>query len=158
MADFIPPALKRFRASTLSIAFPVFIIAAPIGVLIPMHGFADALYNWRAVCAGLIAGAVTGLLYSFVTVVLNPAAFSNKGIYSHSFWGMKLRFLQWDDILQIRRFKLLNLTWLRIYSKTSKNVLWLPLFQSRPTEFLHEIGRFAPADSPIRNFLKPRNA
>jgi len=160
MAAFIPSELKRFRTSIVAGTISIFLIVAVftfIGGSL-RHGFVDTLLNWRNLLhTYLFLSAPLSLFSSLMLSLFNPVAFSNEGIYGYSVNGKKILLL-WEGILQVRKFTLLNLTWLRIYSKADKNVLWLPLFQARPAEFLHEIGKLAPADSPIRNFLKPKNA
>lgn len=159
MANFIPPALKKFRGSIISGTIFVFLLAVAGAFVfeISVHGFADTIRHWPIfVGASLFWGAPVSLFSVLALVLLNPVAFSNEGIYGYSVWGTKC-FLHWEDIQQARRFKLFNLTWLRIYSKANKNVLWLPLFQSQPAEFMREIGKFAPPGSPIRNHLRPIN-
>ena len=159
MANFIPPTLKKFRGSIISGTIFVFLVAAVftcIGIVI-RHGFADILRHWRVLVSTILfVTAPLSFLLSLAFILLYSVAFSNEGIYSYSVLGTKC-FLRWDDILQVRRFKLLNLTYLRIYSKADKNVLWLPLFQSQPAEFMREIGKFAPPGCPIRNHLRPIN-
>lgn len=160
MADFIPPNLKRFRSSIFSCAIFIFVggtVFICIGTIL-LDGFAGTLHHWRLLLGiSLFLSLPFSFVYSLALAVLSPpVAFSNDGIYAFSFSGKK-RFLRWENILQIRRFRLFNLAYLRIYSKVNKDILWIPLFQSRPVEFLHEIGKFAPGDSPIRYFLKPGN-
>jgi hypothetical protein len=159
MSDFNPPTLKKFRGSIKSCFIFIF-LSGMAGVCIIqffLHGFAHALRYWRIILSGLLfVGAPICILQALILVLLNPVAFSNEGIYDYSVLGKK-RLLRWEDILEVRRFKLINLTWLRIYSKVNKSVLWLPLFQSKPTEFVREIAKFAPPNSPIRNHLSPGN-
>jgi hypothetical protein len=159
MADFIPPTLKKFRASILSGAIFILLLSATgtcVGVIL-LRGFADVLHRLHILVGGLLfVDAPLSFLFSLALVLKAPVAFSNEGIYGYSVRGTKC-FLPWKDILQVRRFRFLNLTYLRIYSKVNKNVLWLALFQSQPIEFIHEIGKFAPSDSPIRNHLRPIN-
>ncbi len=177
MADFIPPGLKRFRTSIVAGAIAMFLLTVVFTFIggIWLHGFDVTVNNWRYLLRTyLVLSAPLSFFSSLMLARLNPVAFSNGGIYGYTLRGKKFFFpwedipwedipwedipwedIPWEDILQARRFRFLNLRWLRIYSKTSKNVLWLPLFQSRPVEFLHEIGKFAPPDSPIRNHLRP---
>ena len=157
MADFIPSGLKKFRSSMTSGTIFLFllVIAGACILEISLNGFADGLRHWRIwVGVWLFVSAPLNFLFSLVLVLKAPVAFSNEGIYGYSVRGTKYFFI-WEDIRQVRRFRFLNLTYLRIYSKVDKKVLWLPLFQSRPVEFLHEIGKFAPPDGPIRNHLRP---
>jgi hypothetical protein len=159
MADFIPPGLKKFRASIKSGAFFILLLSATgtcIGLIL-LRGFADVLRHLHVlVGVWLFVDVPLSFLFGLALVLKAPVAFSNEGIYGYSVRGTKC-FLRWEDILQVRRFRFLNLTYLRIYSKVNKNALWLALFQSQPIEFMHEIGKFAPPDSPIRNHLHPIN-
>jgi hypothetical protein len=162
MASFIPPELKRFRAPIIPGAIFIFLLMVVftfVGtILLDGLGNTLTLRYWRILLGTyLFVGAPFSILGSLILVLRNPVAFSNHGIYAFSFSGKKC-FLRWEDILQVQRFKLLNLTWLRVYSKSSKHVLWLPLFHSHPAEFLHEIGELAPANSPVRYFLRPGNS
>ena len=77
---------------------------------------------------------------------------SSSGIHGHSFWGMR-HFLNWTEIIQVRRFKLGNLVYLRLYSGVDSRVIWFPLFQSPPIGFREEIRKFAPPNCPILNHL-----
>jgi hypothetical protein len=91
-------------------------------------------------------------LYSLIVALFFyrffSAWFSSDGIYGHLFWGVR-RFIRWQDIASVRRFSLLKLPWIRIYSGVDGKVTWLPLFQSRPFEFRQTIKEFAPFNSPI---------
>lgn len=78
--------------------------------------------------------------------------FSAEGIQGHSFWGSR-RFIRWQDIRQVRAFRLLHLRFLRLFSSADQKVTWIGLFPARPKIFSSEIQRLAPADSPVRKFV-----
>jgi hypothetical protein len=81
-----------------------------------------------------------------------PVALCSEGLYGHSVWGVR-RFIRWQDVAAVNRFRIINLRWLRIYSRVDKEVVWLAMFQSRPIEFHDEIRRLAPKGNPLLNHL-----
>lgn len=158
MAISIPSDVKRFRASIVSLFF-LCVIASVIGValgfcLILIHDGHVNLYKfWRTtytILPHFLICYFVGTLLLFLLIL--PVGFSSDGIYAHSFWGLR-RFIRWQDIVKIRKFRLFNLRWLRIYSGTDGKVTWLPLFLSSPIKFGDEIRKFAPSNSPLLNHL-----
>jgi hypothetical protein len=114
-----------------------------IGIVV-MEGFP---LDWVALAFAVGFALVCSIGQSFALSVLFPVAFSEDGIYGHSFWGRR-RFIRWQGIASVRKFRLLNLRWLRLYA-TDGEITWLALFQSRGTEFRQEVRRLAPPNSPV---------
>jgi hypothetical protein len=153
MADLIPPNVKQFRIAIIPMTIFIFVGSMGIALsgIIFEHGFANV--DWYFLMKGCVFfGLPCALLMAVMMCWLYPAGFSADGIYAHSSWG-KRRYINWLEIEKVRKFTIFNLRWLRIYSSVSGKVAWLPLFQSRPTEFRNEIQKFAPPDNPLLNHL-----
>jgi hypothetical protein len=158
MVNIIPPDLKRFKVSIVSLLLCGFITCCfgiVVGYLaILVHdGHVDVhrfLYTLRlSIFQILLCGViVTFLLY----VAIISVGLSVDGMYGSSVWGLR-RFIHWADIAKVRKFQFLNLNHLRIYSKADGKVTWLILNQANKKKFQDEIRKFAPPDSPILNFL-----
>jgi hypothetical protein len=147
MAISIPTNAKRFKVSVIWLSLWEFLVSAVLITCLIL--IQDGL---KTDARALIHAIIFVLFFSFVvgwiTSKVFPAWFSADGIYGHSFWGVR-RFVRWQDIASVRRFTLLKLPWIRIYSSIDGQVTWLPLFQSRPAEFQQIIKEFAPLNSPI---------
>jgi hypothetical protein len=92
------------------------------------------------------------VLWSWMISRLFPVWLSQKGIHGHSSWCVR-RFVAWQDIEKVRKFPFFNLPYLRVYSISNKQVIWLPLFLTRPTEFYQSIEKLAPPKSPVLAYL-----
>jgi hypothetical protein len=154
MANEMPPDIKQFKVSIFSLFF-FFIGGVFIGVVISFFiiGRTDLHRFLYVIEIGipfflLLVVIMASLLY----VITKPVGFSSDGIYASSQWGFR-RFIHWSEIAKVRKYRLLNLKFLKIYSSVDGKVTKLRLFQARKNEFRDEIRKFAPPDSPILNFL-----
>jgi hypothetical protein len=105
-----------------------------------------------AVPFGLFGLAPIALILAWVLSRCFSDIVSEEGIYGHSFWGVR-RFVRWQDVRQVRRFRALNLRFLRVYSSVDSAVTWIGSSWMHVPEFRREIERVSPSDSPIREFL-----
>lgn len=154
MTSRIPPNTKLFRAAVV----PMFICVFVLGALL-FNGFvmmSDGLsIDWSAFTIGAVASLPNAFVGAMALWYFFPAAFSVDGIYGHSFWGVR-RFIRWSDIVETRTFWLINLRYLRLYSKVDRSVTWVALFQSHKAEFRNEIVKLAPPQNPILKHLENR--
>ncbi|HEY5297514.1 MAG TPA: hypothetical protein VIK59_06290 [Verrucomicrobiae bacterium] len=155
MTNEFPSDVKRFSVSIISLFLFIFVGGCSISVIVGflLFGHNDLPRYFRAIKSGmpfllLLAVIITSLLY----VITKPVGFSSDGIYASSSWGFR-RFVRWSDIAKVRKHRLLNLKFLRIYSSGDGKVTTLRLFQARKKEFRDEIRKFAPPDSLVLNFL-----
>lgn len=159
----MPPDVKRFKVSIASLLLfqaP----GMPIGFVLGFCGhlpevIPDGHVDWYLVLrVAKFAAPLILLVYVIMTFLLYiifisfPTGLSPDGIYASSFWGFR-RLIRWSDIAKARKFTLLNLQYLLLYSSVDGQVTWLPLFISPKKEFQNEIRKFAPPDSPILKFL-----
>ncbi len=105
-------------------------------------------FSTQGMAVSAIGVVPSSLFFSWLMSLLYPVHVSEEGLRGHSVWGGRM-FCAWQDITEARKFRLINLRWLRIYSAKDRKVMWLPLFQSHEREFFEAIAQFAPADSPI---------
>jgi hypothetical protein len=146
MAFSIPSDCRKFRAAVAPMT--TFIFVGGMVILFIFIVIRDGFHFDQRVLAFVTGFALMfSIIYSFVLSLVFPAAFSLDGIYGHSFWGRR-RFVRWQDISSVRKFRLVSLRWLRVYS-TDERVIWLALFQSHGTEFRQEIRRLAPPSNPV---------
>jgi hypothetical protein len=147
MADPIPSDAKQFRTAVIPGAIFIFVLGVVLAGCLDMvnGGVADI---GPALVFEIVVAIPLSFLFSWLISVYFPVSFSQEGIHAYSFWGLP-RFIRWQDIATVRKFNLFNLTWLRLYSSTDRNVTWLSVFQSRPVEFQNEIRKFAPSNNPL---------
>lgn len=150
MTFSIPSDCRKFKPAVAPLFICTFVLAA-------LGGFAFVLmldgspFEHLALAVASAVVPVAALLLAWVFSFFFPVSFSGDGIYGHSFWGRQ-RLVRWQDIGSAQPFTLLNLHWLRIYTRDYSAVTWLALFQSHNAEFQQELRRLAPAGNPI---LKP---
>ena len=93
------------------------------------------------------------LVFTLAISFLFPSFICASGIYGHSFLGGR-RHLGWAGIVQVKKARVANLVYLRLYDKEGRAVMWLPLFQSPGAAFRNEIRKFAPPGHPILSHVK----
>jgi len=161
MAKSITPETKQFRIAIMPGFIFVFIggmsgaLLLAFGLIIFNEGLTAIRWSTFLIAGALVTvfwGIPASFLWALMIKRFFPLSVSPDGICGHSFWGRQC-FIRWPDFAVIRRFNLVNLPYLRIYSRTDKKVIWLPMFQSRPAEFREAILKVAPPASPILNHL-----
>ncbi len=164
MTPPIPPDAKRFRVGI--IPGIIFVSTGGLGFGYPLgialilikHRFAVNWMSLLKVIAFSIPIVIPLILslaftWAFTMFLLFPSYVSSSGIHGHSFWGVR-RFIAWSDIVRAKKFNLMNLAYICLYSASNASILWFPLFQSPHVEFVNEIVKFAPPNSPIRDHLR----
>jgi ABC-type dipeptide/oligopeptide/nickel transport system permease component len=158
MAIQIPPDVKKFKVSIMSLVL-CSIITCIIGIVVGFvvvafqHGSIDFPRFWKILKIEMplnLSGFVILTFYLYLVII--PTGISSDGIYARSLLGFR-RHIRWADFAKIRKFTLLNLQYLLIYSSIDGKATSLPLFQARKKEFWDEIRKFVPPDSPILKFL-----
>lgn len=163
MTPPIPPDARRFRMRIIPSMIFISVGGLCLGYLFGIalilikHQFA---INWMSLLKripftipiAILAALVLSFIWSSILALLFPSYISSNGIHGHSLWSGRC-FIAWADITRAKKFNLMNLTYVRLYSGSNATTLWLPLFQSPRVEFLKEIAKFAPPNSPIRDYL-----
>jgi hypothetical protein len=159
MANPIPLDEKRFKVSILSLLLYSG-MACCIGIVV---GYLAILFHdnhvdlqrfLHAVLLSIFPILLCGVIVTFLMYIATISmGFSADGIYGGSFFGLR-RFIRWTDIAKVKKFSLLNLKYLRIYSMADGKVTWLILNQAHKKEFFDEMRKFAPPESPVLQFLK----
>ncbi|MDB5334674.1 MAG: hypothetical protein JWN70_293, partial [Planctomycetaceae bacterium] len=131
--------------------------AVPIALSIVIYEEFSRLNFLRLVgmiASVLIALPIVALLIvgvnKYLTVEVNPIR-----IRSSNQWGWYSD-LPWADIAKIRPINFSGLTFMRLYSKTSRKVLWIPLFLTNMDQFLELALEFTEPDNPLHQFADAR--
>ncbi len=98
----------------------------------------------------IIVALVTSLASSMVKV-------SRDGITGSTFWGIKSIFVAWDDIDTVKPIRLFGTRWLRLFCKSIKRPLWIPLFLKYMSEFQKRVMHHTNEGNPIREYLDESN-
>ena len=159
MVTPIPPDARRFRMAVIPSTIFIFVAGFILGhvggisLLLIEHG---THVNWAAVSKIVLLSIPAMLLFAFVWALvlrlLFPSYVSSAGVHGHSFWGTRA-YLGWPDMARAKKFRLGNLVYLRLYSKTGETIIWFPLFLSPPAGFVTEIRKSAPPNHPILSHL-----
>lgn len=111
---------------------------------------------WRLlttiVCYSLPALLGYSFVMGLILSLLFPCRIASNGIYGYSFGGTR-GYLGWADIASVKKGRLGNLHFLRLFDNAGHDFIWLPLFQSRRVEFENEIRRLAPPNHPVLSQL-----
>ncbi len=151
MSVRIPPDCRKLRAASKPLTLFLLIVALP-GLFCVVLILDGLRFDPFALIIASVFVLVISPLMALLMSHYYSASFSSEGIYGHSFWGLR-RFVYWRDVVDVRRFRLLNLPWLRVYT-TDSRVTWVALFQADKTEFRREIERLAPTGHPVLNHLR----
>jgi heme/copper-type cytochrome/quinol oxidase subunit 4 len=148
----LPADCRKFR---LKVA-PLFVFALAISQL-ALFCFVFATSglrsNWLVVALGSFVIALLSLGAAWLLSYLMPDVVVSEGVYGHSTWGRR-RFARWEDIALVEVYRLFQLSYLRLHSKSDEKVTWIGLFHEGADEFLHEIKKMAPHDCPIQPFVE----
>jgi len=100
-----------------------------------------------------VAYAVSALL-SFCKVQV-----SQDGISGFNFWGGITRraFVRWDEIEEVRPIRFFGLRYLRLFCKSIKKPLWIPLFLNNVNEFQKLVIQYSNEGNDIRGHLDESN-
>lgn len=148
----IPSDCRKFKAAVIPLFLCVLLLSI-VGLFCVVLISGEWHFDRLEMAGATVFVLVCSPLMAWLLSVGYPASFSADGVYGHSFWGTR-SFVRWQDIAVARTFRLLNLRWLRIYTTDYSKVVWLALFQSHKAEFLQEIQRLAPVDSPVFKHLQ----
>jgi hypothetical protein len=74
------------------------------------------------------------------------------GVRGYDFWG-RYHFVDWREMEKVEHRRVLNLTFLRIFYRSGKSPLWLPLFLKKREQFSSAVARLAPEDNPLKDYL-----
>jgi hypothetical protein len=109
-------------------------------------------FDRTAIGFGLLVCLPLAWVVSWILSRCFPDIVSTDGIQGHSFWRLR-RSVRWQDIKEVRDFRLFHLRFLRLCSGQDQKVTWIALFQARAQDFRRKIQRLAPSDSPILRFV-----
>lgn len=105
---------------------------------------------------GLLGGAVTGLVFTWLAIVLFQVYVGPSGVRSYNFWGV-YRTVAWSDINSVSRFNLLWLCYLVVKKEGACSIL-VPLFLSEKQRFLESIKAYAGGENPLVRALEEGSA
>ena len=154
VANTIPSDAKIFRSAVIPmfIWLFVFVMILLLCVILALDGH----IIWRVFLKTILIVVLPLLIITtWVFYFAFPVGISSSGIYGHSIWGFR-RFIGWQDIARVKKIRVLNLEWLRIYSAVNGKVTWLAHFQKEPTKFIEEIHKQAPPNNTVLTFLKTK--
>jgi hypothetical protein len=99
-----------------------------------------------------ITGASLLMLFAALINKFFYVEVRESGVRGYDFWG-RYRFVDWREMEKIEHRRVLNLTFLRIFYRSGKSPLWLPLFLKKREQFSSDIVRMAPEDNPLKNYF-----
>jgi hypothetical protein len=140
--------LVYFFAGGTAVGFPL-----ALCVLLALFGLDLSVV---ALFGGLLVG---GLVHGLISVAnayflafCFPTRLSAERVFGYSVWGTP-RSLRWQEISEVRPFRLLNIRFLRLYPGSRTSPTWIVMNLADRTAFENEVCRLAPSDSPIRPHL-----
>ena len=144
-------ALTTFGALCILVVCMAFFIAdlSRLSALYAVEG-TFYFFLWIAflmICC-FVASSLTAL--SKVTISLD-------GITGSTFWGIKSTFVPWDDIDRVKPISLFGTRWLRLFGKSLKRPLWIPLFLKNMSEFQKHVMHCSKEGNPIRKYIDESN-
>lgn len=100
---------------------------------------------------GLVVQAVlVSAAIAYYTITVRP-----DGIYGYS-TGIRYHDQPWSDIAAIRPINCAGLKYIRLYSKTTSKVMWIPFFLTDFNRFLELAIEFTDSDNPLNQFARTR--
>lgn len=154
MRKRISEETKAFRlaAPKIFLFYLMFCVPAYFIAVLGIEGCVYRQVDWVGFHFGLLCEIIVCFFFAWLLFFAFPIGISSKGLHAHSVWGFK-RFIAWKDIKSVRTFRLLNLLWLRIYSKSNSRVTYLSLFLQDPKEVLKEMKKNTSARNPVVVFF-----
>lgn len=135
------------------VIFPV--LNAVPAILSPHFGWT---YFWKTYPFGAAAITIVFAPAMFAYVRLWRTRVSPAGLSGSNAWGWPLT-VPWRSIDQVKPFPLPGLPSLRVYSKETRLVLWLPLFLNDFPRFVELVEQYAGSNHPltvaVRQHLPP---
>ena len=139
--------MKTFYPSFFSVFPWLFLggyaLALPGLAVLSRFGLPPSAFAWALPSGALLAVPLT------LMIVLSERVRSDAdGLRAADVWGLR-RSMSWADIHAVKRFRMLNVQWLRLFPADGTRPLWLPIFLSRRDSFLAAVKETAPADHPL---------
>src|SRR5438093_1557027 len=120
--------IKVFRAAVVPTFLTIAALGLPLYFCMMLLEF--GLQDISGLFIGAAGGALAGFLYTWGITLCFTLKLAPEGVYGHSFWGVR-RFIRWQDIGEVRPFRLLNLRYLRLYGAGKSSPTWIALFLAR---------------------------
>lgn len=108
----------------------------------------DPRFAWSSFAIACGSGIVLSFLLAWLLSLMYPTKLDSEGVHGYSFLGLR-SFVLWTDIESVRGFRLLNLKYIKLYSKQTGRVTWLGLFPADQTAFWKAIKDFCPSENPL---------
>lgn len=145
---------QAFRLRFMPFALSQFVPGAWSFLLLLWQGPQE----WRIWLTVLLALKVTGggVLVAAIVSRCFPVIANARGLRARNFWG-QAREVAWEDISEVKPIRWLIWTdFVRISTKESRNIVWLPLFLREQNAFEDKIKQWAPLENPLRVFFENR--
>jgi len=82
---------------------------------------------------------------------------SQDGVSGSTVWGIKGIFVTWDDIEKVKPIRLFGLRYLRLFYRSKKMPLWIPLFLNNVNEFQKLVMQYSNEGNVIRGYIDESN-
>ena len=116
----------------------------------------DAVHGTFYIFLCMISLIIAALAVSALTTFFKVKV-SQEGISGSTFWGVKHIYITWNDIKRVKPIRLFGLRWLRLFCKSIKRPLWIPLFLKNMSEFQKLVMQYSDEGNPIREHLDESN-
>ncbi|MFN7140250.1 MAG: hypothetical protein ACK4UN_13020 [Limisphaerales bacterium] len=142
----------RFRIAIWPLAMWTWVFGMVGFLFFVAFDFSSGIY-WPGVGLGMIGGSLIAFAGSIVIVWFCPHHISAEGLQGYSVWGTR-RFIRWEGVDCVKRLRLGNLVWLRLFSRENGKVIWLPLFIYDREAFCACLEKYSVAESIKRHFSR----
>jgi hypothetical protein len=145
-------ALMTFGALCISVIWIIGLLFTNLSRLNAFDAVHGTFYLFLWMTSLLICCFVASSL-----TALGKMKVSSEGISGNTFWGIKSTFVAWDDIETVKHIRLFGARWLRLFCKSVKRPLWIPLFLKNMSEFQKLVIHYSKEGNPIREYLDESN-
>jgi hypothetical protein len=99
-----------------------------------------------------LIGSIIALFFNYLMIRFFKITINSEGIRGYNFWG-KYYFIEWESITETKHIRVVGLKYLRVFSKSIKRPLWVPLFLNNMEKFKKDIQEFVPENNPMSLFF-----
>jgi len=146
----MPEKYKKFRMR--------FVPPFTFTIILSIIGFSGYLFvteginiDWKSCVIALSGMLLFVLLYILTIIIYYKVTLTEDGIKGFNFWG-KYRFVQWNEINNVKFINFCGLKFLRVFSKNERLSLWIPLFLKDMNDFKHLACTLPQAKNKFREY------
>lgn len=104
-----------------------------------------------ACAGGMLVGAVlSAAAYKYFTLEIHVEGVRGCGCFGFYYDQ------GWSDIKSVRTLNFGGLKYVRLYSRTSSRVMWIPLFLAEDVRFFGLVDQYTSEDNPFGQFARDR--